>query len=286
MSALAAPRTSPRMISLAIASGKGGVGKTNVTVNLALGLARLGNTVAVLDADFGLGNVDVLLGLAPRLHLGHLLNGEHDIDEIAVAGPEGVRIIPASSGLCDLTALTALQWQRLGAAIDGLRATADFLLIDTASGISNNVVRLLLGADRVAVVTSPEPTAMVDAYALVKVLTQAGQGGDLGIVVNGTADQEEGEAVFGQLDTAARRFLGRQLRHYGFVARDGAVRDAVQQQCPVLAHRPESEASRCFRILASRIAGFSIHGGSGLRLVPPPARAAAMDTPTEAPQCA
>ena len=159
------------MVSLAITSGKGGVGKTNVVVNLAVSLGRMRHRVVVLDADFGLGNVDVLLGLAPESHLGHVLSGEKTIHEILVDGPEGIRVIPASSGLQELTVLSNVHWDRLSAGLRTLSHECDFLLIDTAAGIADNVLEMLAGSERVLIVTSPEPTAVVDAYALIKVMT-------------------------------------------------------------------------------------------------------------------
>ncbi len=163
----------PRGTILAITSGKGGVGKTNVSINLAVSLARLGHRVGILDADFGLGNIDVMLGLTPTLHLGHLLAGERTLDEITIEGPLGVRIIPAGTGIRALTALTPAQWQALRDVILRAAVDLDFLILDTAAGISDNVVELLLLAERVLVVTSFEPTAVVDAYAMVKILTAA-----------------------------------------------------------------------------------------------------------------
>src|SRR5581483_5129664 len=147
----------PGMVTLAITSGKGGVGKTNVVVNLAVSLARLRHRVVVLDADFGLGNVDVLLGLAPDAHLGHVLSGDKSMREVMVEGPEGIRIIPASSGLRELTGLTPTHWDRLASGLHSLGDDFDFLLIDTAAGIADNVIDLLETTDRVLIVTSPEP---------------------------------------------------------------------------------------------------------------------------------
>lgn len=273
------------MLSVAVTSGKGGVGKTNVAVNLAVGLARLRHRVALLDADFGLGNVDLLLGLAPQRHLGHVLAGECEIAEVLVDGPEGVRIVPATSGLRELSALTAVQWQRLSAAIDALSQSTDFLIIDTAAGISANVIDMLTTSDRVAVVTSPEPTAIVDAYAMVKVLTALDRAQEVGIVVNGVADAAEADSVFAQLDKAASQFLERSLRYYGFVPHDPAVRTAVLVQRPVIEDSPHAPASRCFRMLASRVAGFSA-GGGGLRLMRLRSAPAPASEETEAPQCA
>jgi flagellar biosynthesis protein FlhG len=273
------------MITIAVTSGKGGVGKTSVVVNLAVALAQLRHRVAVLDADFGLGNIDVLLGLAPELHLGHLLAGERTIHDIMVTGPLGVRIIPASSGLRELTALTPAQWHRFNGACDMLARELDFLLIDTAPGISNNVLELLDGPGHVIIVTSPEPTAIVDAYAVVKILTQANPAKSIGLVVNGAAGDQAARTVFRQLDVAARRFLHRSLRYDGFVARDARVRDAVLAQRPIVEHLPDSPASRCFRALAARIAGLNPDDGRGLRLAA--SRAPQVDSQeVEVQQCA
>jgi flagellar biosynthesis protein FlhG len=273
-------------ITLAVTSGKGGVGKTNVVVNLAVALARLRNRVAILDADFGLGNVDVLLGLMPACHLGHVLTGERSMREIVVEAPHGVRVVPASSGLRELTALTPRQWQRLNDGIAELSADLDYLIVDTGAGISSNVLEVLRGSSRVLVVTSLEPTAVVDAYAVIKVMTGLDPAKEIGVLVNGARDQTEADLVFRQLEVAAMRFLQRRLRSFGFVAHDPTVRDAVLQQRAVVELAPHSPASRCFRILASRIAALAPLGGPGLRLVPPPAAARSDHAAMETPQCA
>ncbi len=267
MTSTAAVKRRQGAVTIAVTSGKGGVGKTSVVVNLGVALARLRNRVAILDADFGLGNVDVLLGLAPTSHLGHLLGGEKGIHDIMVPGPMGVQIIPASSGLRDLTSLTPTQWQRLTRALDTVCSEVDFLLIDTAAGISDNVIELLISSQRVLLVTSLEPSAVVDAYALIKVLTASDARKEIAVLVNDTRDSEEADLVFRQLDVAATRFLHRRLHYYGFVTHDPAVREAILMQRPIVDHRPQSSASRCVRILASRIAGLSPLGGPGLRLV-------------------
>ena len=157
-----APR---RAMRIAVTSGKGGVGKTSIAINLAVALARLGHKVGLFDADFALGNVDVMLGLAPRLHLGSVLSGDRTIAEVTIDGPSGIRVIPAGSGVRALTNLTDLQWQRLSTALDEASATLDFLVIDTASGISDNVLDLVDLTDYALVVTSYEPAAVVDSYA-------------------------------------------------------------------------------------------------------------------------
>ena len=260
------PRDTRRAAVVAITSGKGGVGKTNVSINLAASLARRGYRVGILDADFGLGNIDVMLGLTPVYHLGHYLTGERTLDEIVIEGPLGIRIIPAGTGIRALTALTPEQWQRLAGVIEQLAVGLDFLFIDTAAGISDNVIELLLTAERVMVVTSFDPAAVVDAYAVIKILTAASPRKEVGVVVSAARDADEAELVFKQLDTAATRFLQRGLRYYGFIVNDPSVRDAVLMQRPVVDHVPQAPASRCFRILASRMAGSSPGTGPGLHI--------------------
>jgi flagellar biosynthesis protein FlhG len=255
----------PRGTILAVTSGKGGVGKTNVVINLAASLARLGHRVGIIDADFGLGNVDVLLGLTPDHHVGHVLTGEKNIADITIQGPLGVRIIPAGSGIRELTALNAVQWRRFHKIIQAVSAELDFLLIDTAAGVSDNVVDLLQLAERVLVVTSYDPAAIVDAYALIKILTTTGGRKDIGVVVNAARDADEANLVFRQLDVAATKFLDRSLRFDGYIVSDPGVREAVLGQRPIVDHLPQAPASRCFRILASRLAGFTPDGGATRR---------------------
>ena len=264
-------RSASRGTIIAITSGKGGVGKTSVVINLAASLARIGHRVGVIDADFGLGNIDVMLGLTPEFHLGHVLNGEKTLEEVTLRGPLGVTIIPAGTGIRALTRLGREQWRKFENVVRQISADLDFLLIDTAAGISDNVVELLLMAERVLVVTSFEPAAVVDAYAVIKILTNTAPGKEVGLVVNASRDAEEASLVFRQLDVASNRFLKRSLRFYGFVVQDAAVREAVLAQRPIVNHLPQAAASRCYRILASRVAGTAPGGGSGLCIAPPAA---------------
>jgi flagellar biosynthesis protein FlhG len=275
-----------RAVTLAVTSGKGGVGKTNVVVNLGVALARLRNRVAILDADFGLGNVDVLLGLTPAAHLGHVLTGDKALDEVILQGPHGLRIVPASSGLRELTALNGRQWDRLNEGLRALAASVDFLLIDTGAGISNNVIDMLSGADRVMVVTSLEPTSVVDAYAMVKIVTACNPAKEVGLLVNGARDEAEADVVFRQLDIAATRFLHRRLQPYGHVPTDAAVREAVMLQRAVVSHAPQAPVSQSFRRLATRVAAMAPLGGPGLRLVPRAEAVRASLSGMGAPQCA
>ncbi len=256
-----------RAAIVAVTSGKGGVGKTSVVVNLAASLARMDRRVAILDGDFALGSVDVLLGLAPRWHLGHLLDGQKELDEIIVEGPSLIHVVPASSGLRELTSLSAVQWRRLEETLDALAASYDCLLIDTAAGISDNVIDLLGFSSRVLVVTSAEPSALVDAYALIKILASASPGGEIGVLVNDARDGAEGRLVFEQLDEAATRFLGRRLTAYGTIPHDEAVRDAILGQRTLAECCPRSPAARAFTALAARVAALG-PSEPKLRLVP------------------
>jgi len=280
-----APR---RAMRIAITSGKGGVGKTSIAINLAVALARLGHKVGLFDADFSLGNIDVMLGLTPRLHLGAVLSGEHAIADVTIDGPSGIRVIPTGSGVRALTALTDLQWQRLATALDEAGKSLDFLVIDTASGISDNVLDIVDLADYALVVTSYEPAAVVDAYATVKLISAADRSRAIGIVVNASKDAVEADLVFRQLALAAERFLGRPLRYDGFVVHDPQLHEAALDQSPVVGRDDAGPAGRCFRRLAQRLATSRPSGGS-----PWPARHDAAVIPhmletvnPEAPRCA
>lgn len=272
-------------LTLAVTSGKGGVGKTTVVVNLAVALARARSRVAVIDADFGLGNVDVLLGLQPVRHLGHVLAGACELEDILVRGPHDLRIAPAGSGLGELTALAPRHWARLQAGLERLGRDLDYLLIDTGAGISANVVNLVHAAGRALVVTSPEPTAIVDAYATIKVLTVRAAAPTPALLVNGAHGPDEADLVFRQLEAAVRRFLHRPLDSFGFIDDDAAVREAVLAQRAVVDSAPDAPASRAFRRLANRVASLVPPGGPGLRLVGRPAVAGPLPR-VEASQCA
>jgi flagellar biosynthesis protein FlhG len=239
---------------IAVTSGKGGVGKTSLAVNLAVALARLGHRVGLVDADFALGNVDVVLGLTPDQHLGAVLAGSRSVADITLDGPSGIRVIPAGSGVRALTTLDEDRWTRLLRALDEAGSDQDFLVLDTASGIADNVLDVIGLSDYVLVVTSYEPAAVVDAYAVIKLLSAAAPAKPIGVVVNSARDADEGQLVFRQIAMAAERFLGRTLRYDGHIVEDRAVRDALLAQTPVVEGEATSPASRCIRRLASRLA--------------------------------
>jgi flagellar biosynthesis protein FlhG len=239
---------------VAVTSGKGGVGKTNVVANLSVCLSELGKKVVVLDADFGLANLDVLLGLTPRYHLGHVLFGNKTLTEIMVQGPKGMRIIPASSGLQRMSELTLAQRNHLVESFADLDSDTDYFIIDTAAGISRNVIHFLLSAQEVIVVSAPEPTAIVDAYAVIKIILMEDPKKKIQVVINSVERSEEAHEVFCQINSVVKRFLNHEIEYLGHIERDSHVPQAVRSQM-LVAHRfPNAPASRCFRDLARRIA--------------------------------
>lgn len=235
---------------VAITSGKGGVGKTNVVAGLAVTLARLRQRVIVMDADFGLANLDILLGLSPKYTLEHVLRGERVLEEILVEGPEGVRILPASSGIQELTRLDTAAELRLVQGLQRLSATADWLLIDTAAGIHDSVVKLLMAAQEIILVTTPEPTSLVDAYAMVKVVHLRDPQKPFWLLVNNGQGPEEAEETIAQLQAATERFLGRSLGVLGMIPNDPFLLQAVRQQRCVVEVFPRSPSAKAFQQMA------------------------------------
>jgi len=238
---------------IAVASGKGGVGKTNVVANLALVLARAGQRVCVLDADLGLGNVNVLLGLSPRASLLHVLRGEQRLADVMVDGPAGVRVIPAASGHEELTALSAGERLRLLDEVDALGPSLDVLLVDTAAGVSANVLYFTAAAAEVLIVVTAEPTALTDAYALIKVLAQRHGRREFLVAVNMAPGAADAAAAFQRLARLAERFLQVRLEYQGWIPWDDAVPRAVRRRQPVVEMAPGTPASTALGRLAHRL---------------------------------
>jgi len=242
----------PRIV--AVTSGKGGVGKTNIVGNLAIAFRRLGKRVLILDGDLGLANIDIIFGLNPVYNIKHVINGEKDLEEVIVEGPEDICIIPAGSGLHELAHLTNGQKLNLLNEFDTLNEDFDIFLIDTGAGISSNVIYFNIAAQERIVVATCEPSSITDAYALMKVMfTQHGTR-SFKLLVNMVTHAEEAKSVFENLSNAAVRFLKDiSLEYVGFIPRDNNFQKAVRQQCAVLQRYPESESSKGFCELAQRL---------------------------------
>ncbi len=241
---------------ITISSGKGGIGKTNVVVNLAIALKKLGRNVMLLDADLGLGNLDVLLGLNPKYNFAHVLSGEKTIDEIIIEGPRGISIIPAASGLEELTSLNTEQKINLFSQLESLDEKVDIMLIDAAAGISQNVLFFNMVAGERIVLATAEPTSIVDAYALIKVLHQSHGVKRFRLLVNQAKDDKEGLEVYKNVSTVADKFLNISIDYMGIIAYDENLRKSVRRQKPVIELFPSSKASKSFMEMAEIIDGF------------------------------
>jgi len=237
---------------IAVTGGKGGIGKTNVSVNLSLGLAGLGRKVVLLDADLGLANVDLLLGVEPARTLADVMAGECSLKEVLVNGPGGIRIVPAASGVRSMASLSPQQHNGLIQAFSELD-DVDVLIVDTAAGISDSVTSFINAAQEVLVVVCDEPASITDAYALIKVLNR-----DLGmfkfnVLTNMVTSETEARQLFNKLSQVADRFLDVALRFAGSIPQDDMLRKAVKKRQPVLTAYPGSPSAKAFKALAREV---------------------------------
>lgn len=239
--------------SIAITAGKGGVGKSNFAVNLAIEMGKIGKRVVLLDADFGLANADLLCGLSPKFHLGHVISGIKELDDILLEVSENVHLVPGGSGIEELVNFSFSARTDTYRRLREMETGNDFMLIDTAAGIGAGVLDVLTSANEVVVVVTPEPTSVVDAYATIKVILKYSPEKPVSVLVNSAASLADANRVFLQLDSAARSFLDRRLDYLGMVPLDGRVPEAVRQQIPVVQYAPECPASRATRLIAKQL---------------------------------
>ena len=246
--------TKARVIT--VTSGKGGVGKTNFTVGLALAFARMDQKVLVIDADLGLSNVDVILGCSPPGNLFQVLQNGYSLNDVVSDGPLGIKFISGGSGIYDLSNLSDAQLQYFLSQIAQFDSWADIILIDTGAGLNRTVLNFVMAADEVIIITTPEPTAVTDAYAMIKTYATHRGNSPVRLVVNRVRELADGEGVVNKLGKVSQRFLGLSVSSLGFIFEDRQLQKAVASQVPLMIAYPDSIAARCI----DRIAHALLHG--------------------------
>lgn len=244
----------PRPVRVvAVTGGKGGVGKTNVSVNLAVALAELDRRVMLFDADLGLANVDVVLGLHPSCDLSHVIRGERELQEVVMQGPGGIQVIPGASGVKQMAALSEAEHAGLIQAFSDLGADLDTLVVDTAAGISDTVISFARAAHEVLVVVCDEPASLTDAYAIIKLLNRDHGQSRFRVLANMVQSNQEGHELYNKLCRVTDRYLDVLLGYMGCIPHDEALRKAVRGQRAVVQAYPRSRVAQAFRSLARKI---------------------------------
>jgi flagellar biosynthesis protein FlhG len=238
---------------IAIASGKGGVGKTHIAASLACCLGKVGQNVLLVDADFSLGNLDILLNVHPRFNIGHVITGQKRLEEIIEPGPCGIDIIGGSSGMERLANLDERQRHRLYLELDQLRDRYDSVLLDSGAGIARSVVEFCLHADQVMIVVTPEATSITDAYSFIKILIRNAYEGQMNIIVNMADNLRQGKTVYHRLASVTSQFLGQRIFCATVLLRDECLRMSVAQRLPVVLAHPHAATSQALAALAQRV---------------------------------
>ncbi|SHJ43759.1 MinD/ParA family protein [Tepidibacter formicigenes] len=243
----------PRVIC--VSSGKGGVGKSNFTLNLALALRKKGNKVLIIDADLGLANIEILLGISPKLGLIDLVKDDINIEDIIIEGPLGLKIISGGAGISDIVDLPLYKLNKILNNIAYLKNYADFILIDTGAGISKSVMSFISSSEEIIVVTTPEPTSIADAYALIKVINKESSSKTINLVINKADTKQEAEITFNKLSLVAKKFLYKNLECLGYINNDKNVQVCVKKQTPFYLGSPNSLASQNIDIICNKLLG-------------------------------
>lgn len=238
---------------ITVTSGKGGVGKTNVTINMAIALSELGYRVIILDADFGLANIDILFGIMPKYSLVDVIHNRKNILEVLSDGPENIKFISGGAGVEELIKLEKSQLERFVDNISLLDKIADIILIDTGAGLSDNVMNFVMAADEVVLVTTPEPTSITDAYALIKMVSNRDKEKIIKVIVNRAENYNEANDILNKLSLVAHKFLSLKLHSLGYILQDEAVIKAVKMQQPFSLSFPRSQAAKHIREISKKL---------------------------------
>lgn len=236
-----------------ITSGKGGVGKTNLTVNLAIALKKIDKRVLIIDADLGLSNVEVLLGISPKYNVKDVLEGKKDIFSIVEEGPLGIKFISGGSGIVDLAYLDEERLLRLIECAQLINRSFDIVLIDTGAGISRNVMEFVMMSDEVIVITTPEPTSITDAYAIIKAIITRDFDHKINLLINRVNGIKEAEEIFFRLNGVVKRFLQREVEYIGYIEENSIVSKSVIKQVPFMISYEKSNISRQVENVARKL---------------------------------
>lgn len=238
---------------ITVTSGKGGVGKTNFSINMAILLSELDLRVVIIDADFGLANIDVILGVMPEFTLLDVIKDNKEIADILTDGPNNIKFISGGSGVEELIKLEKWQLDKFMEKMSQLDELADIIIVDTGAGLSENVLSFVVAADEVILVTTPEPTSITDAYALIKMVSKMDKNKVLKVVINRAEDDDEAQQILKKLIFASEKFLNYKIEPLGFILNDNIVIKAVKQQLPFILGYPRSTASRCMREIINKL---------------------------------
>lgn len=239
--------------AIAVTGGKGGVGKTNVSVNLGVAMSEMGHRVMLLDADLGLANIDVMLGLHPKYDISHVLSGERSLEEVVIEGPSGMRVIPGASGIQALAEMGATEHAGLIRAFSDMSGELDTLIVDTAAGISDTVLSFSRASNEIIVVVCDEPASITDAYAIIKLLNRDYGHQRFRILANMVRSAQEGRDLYNKMCRVTDRYLDVMLSFMGAIPYDDALRKAVRAQRPVVQAFPRSRVAQGFRNLAKKV---------------------------------
>lgn len=238
---------------IAVSAGKGGVGKSNISINLAVALAQKDKKVLLLDADLGLANIDIMLGLYTKYNLSHVIQGSCHLTDIMLTGPHGIKVIPAASGTDYMTQLSATQHAGIIDAFNELTEDFDYMIIDTAAGISETVLSFTRSSQEVIVVVCDEPTSITDSYALIKIMCKRFEWSHFRVLINMVRSQREGREVFNRLYRVAEQFLDVHLDYLGAIPFDERVHESVKKQQAVLLTYPDCNAAKAFQQIAKKV---------------------------------